>query len=65
MAMAGQMTKRSVTRCEICCEGNSPGTQFGGEKGDFPIAGGGEGGMDYTYFLICNCIAPMQFSFGH
>jgi len=40
MAMAGQMVKRSVTRCEICCEGNSPSTQFGGEKGDFPIAGG-------------------------
>ena len=29
MAMAGQMVKRSVTRCERCCEGSSPGTQFG------------------------------------
>jgi hypothetical protein len=65
MAMAGQMVKRSVTRCEICCEGNSPGTQFGGQNSYSPIAARAvRGSMDYTYFLISNLIGAMIFSFG-
>jgi len=37
MARAGQMVKRSVTRCEGCCKGSSPGTKFGAFDGYSPI----------------------------
>ncbi len=32
MAMAGQMVKRLVTRCERCGQDSSAGTQFKGQK---------------------------------
>ena len=41
MAMAGQMVKRSVTKCQGCGQGGPAGTQFGGQNSYFPIDTGG------------------------
>ena len=65
MAMAGQMVKSLVTRYQICCQGNLPGTQFRGENSYFPIARGVvRGGRDYSYFPVSNRIGATLFSFG-
>ena len=68
MARAGQMVKRSVTRCEGCCEGSSPSAQFGGEKGDFPIAPLGVRGGREPNYLVLDFVATVScpsFGFGN